>query len=113
MYLIDTNVILELLLEQKKADQVEYFLRKAKLGALHLSEFSLYSLGVILFIRKMHELFLRVINDFLVMGGVRILHLGIDDIQEVGVASRTFNLDFDDAYQYKVQFNNCKFRQRL
>ena len=48
MYLIDTSVWLELLLEQKKAKDVRHFLEKVDHTTLHISEFTLYSLGIIL-----------------------------------------------------------------
>jgi predicted nucleic acid-binding protein len=43
MYLLDTNIVLELLLDQEKADEVERFLRNTSPESLHLSEFTLYS----------------------------------------------------------------------
>jgi len=49
MYLLDTNIILELLLDQDRAAEVERFLRTTPPGRLYFSEFSLYSLGIILF----------------------------------------------------------------
>ncbi len=48
VYLLDTSILLELLLEQERADEVEQFLRFAPGGSLYLSDFSLYSLGLIL-----------------------------------------------------------------
>jgi predicted nucleic acid-binding protein len=63
MYLIDTNIILELLLDQENADEVEQFLRSTALDQLRLSEFSLYSLGVLLTRRKMQVTFLQADFD--------------------------------------------------
>jgi uncharacterized protein len=48
MFLIDTNVWLELLLEQEKADQVRAFFQRIDAALLSISEFSLYSIGIIL-----------------------------------------------------------------
>lgn len=46
MYLVDTNIWLELFLEQEKADEVRQFLKAVE--AISISEFSLYSIGIIL-----------------------------------------------------------------
>jgi predicted nucleic acid-binding protein len=100
MYLLDTAIILELLLGQERADEVERFLRNTPPEILNLSEFALYSLGVILLRRKRPDVFLRAVDDLLMRGGVRLVRLGVEDMQEVVQASQKFNLDFDDAYQY-------------
>ncbi len=44
-YLLDSNIILELLLDQQRADEVETFLASAPTEQLFLSDFSLHSLG--------------------------------------------------------------------
>lgn len=100
MYLLDTSLVLELLLDQEKADDVERFLRNTPAENLHLSEFALYSLGVVLMRRKMHDTYLRSVEDLLVNGGIRLARLAVEDMRDIVHASRRFNLDFDDAYQY-------------
>ena len=100
MYLLDTSIILELLLDQEKADQVERLLRSTPPERLYLSEFSLYSLGIILLRRKMQDIFLRSVSDLLVAGGISLVRLGLGDMRDIVHAAQRFNLDFDDAYQY-------------
>ena len=100
MYLVDTNLILEVLLRQVKADEVKQFFERAPSQQLFLSEFSLYSLGVLLIRRKMHDIFLRAIEDLLFIGGVTLLRLAPADLADVARRSQQFGLDFDDAYQY-------------
>ena len=100
MYLLDTNIALELLLDQEKADEVERFLRNTSPESPHLSEFALYSLGIVLLRRNMHDTFLQSVDDLLVTGGIRLVRLGVEDMQDIVRASWRFNLDFDDAYQY-------------
>jgi predicted nucleic acid-binding protein len=102
MYLLDTNIILELLLDQENADEVEHLLRNISPQSFHLSEFSLYSLGVILIRRNMHDLLVQSIEDLLITGGIRQVRLEVEDIQNIVNISQRFNLDFDDAYQYVV-----------
>lgn len=100
MYLVDTHLILEVLLRQAKAEEVKQFFERAPSQQLFLSEFSLYSLGVLLIRRNMHDIFLRSIEDLLFIGGVTLLRLAPADLAEVARRSQQFGLDFDDAYQY-------------
>ena len=100
MYLLDTNILLELLLNQEKADEVERLLREIQPEHLNVSEFSLDSIGVILVRRRMHNVFCKTVNDMLLIGGVRLVRLGPEDMQRLIQVSRRFELDYDDSYQY-------------
>ena len=100
MYLLDTNIILELLLDQEQADEVEQLLRSTPPESFHLSEFALYSLGIVLLRRKMYDTFLRSVEDLLLTGGIRLVRLVVEDMQDIVHTAQRFNLDFDDAYQY-------------
>lgn len=102
MYLVDTNLIAEILLRQAKAEEVKRFLESTAPENLYLTEFSLYSLGIILLRRKMHDTFLRAVDDLLLTGGIRLVRLELEDMQDLVHAARGFDLDFDDAYQYAV-----------
>jgi uncharacterized protein len=48
MYLIDTNIFLEILLSQKQKDICKEFL-VSNIEQIYISDFSLHSIGVILF----------------------------------------------------------------
>ncbi|HAG08842.1 MAG TPA: VapC toxin family PIN domain ribonuclease [Desulfotomaculum sp.] len=100
MYLLDSNIFLELFLNQDKADEVEQFLRTKPKEKFYISEFSLYSIAIVLFHRKLFETFMRFLNDLIITGGVRLLRLSVQDMEKVAAAALRFNLDFDDAYQY-------------
>jgi len=100
MYLLDSNIFLEMLLDQDKADEVEQLLRTKPKGKCYISEFSLYSVGIVLFHRRLFETFASFLNDLIVTGGVRLLRLSVQDMEEVATIARRFSLDFDDAYQY-------------
>ncbi len=65
MYLLDTNILLELLLKRHKYKEVEAFLRRTPQESPKISDFSLYSMGIVLFGRKMHGLFSKVVNYLL------------------------------------------------
>lgn len=100
MYLVDTNLILEILLRQVKAEEAKRFLERASSGQLFLTEFSLYSLGILLIRRNLHDIFLRTVEDLLFTGGMTLLRLAPADLSDVARRSKQFGLDFDDAYQY-------------
>jgi uncharacterized protein len=55
--------------------------------------------------RKKLEVFLQVVNDLLITGGVRNVHLSPADMPSLVKAINDFKLDFDDAYQYVVAEN--------
>ncbi|MBI4556111.1 MAG: type II toxin-antitoxin system VapC family toxin [Candidatus Hydrogenedentes bacterium] len=102
MYLLDTNVILELLLEQPRADEVEQFLHSEDLSQVYLSDLALFSIGIHLFRREMAKVFVQVVEDLLGEGGIRLARLEPAEMSMVATVSQRFSLDFDDAYQYAI-----------
>lgn len=57
MYLVDTNVFLEGLLEQKKVEIVRAFFQLVDLDEIYITDLALHSMGIILFKLKKPELF--------------------------------------------------------
>jgi predicted nucleic acid-binding protein len=102
MYLLDTNIVLEMLLDQNRASDAAQLLREIPPEQLHLSEFALYSLGIILLWLGQHETFLDTVQDLIIAGGIPLMRLGAEDMREIVRVAQRFNLDFDDAYQYTV-----------
>ncbi len=98
-HLIDTNVFLEILLDQEKKEICKFHLND-KFGNLAVSDFSLHSIGVILFRNKRYELFNSFVND--VLPKIEILSLRKIDYTQISSIVNQFNLDFDDAYQVAV-----------
>ncbi len=98
--LIDTNVVLEMLLWQQQADEsIELFNRLGE-HDFYITDFSLHSLGVILFQKNRREAFVQFLKDMIVNPVIEIKTLLMEDMDELTMNSRSFNLDFDDAYQY-------------
>lgn len=81
---------------------MEQLLRGTPREQLHLSEFALYSLGIVLLRRRQHNAFLRAVDDLFVTGDIQLLRLEAVDMPKVVRAAQQFNLDFDDAYQYAL-----------
>jgi uncharacterized protein len=48
MYLVDTNVWLESILDQERAEEVRSFMRQVEGRLLAITEFSIYSVGITL-----------------------------------------------------------------
>ncbi|HNR32412.1 MAG TPA: PIN domain-containing protein [Candidatus Hydrogenedentes bacterium] len=99
MFLVDTNVFLEILLGQEKQDTCRRFLEENH-GAVFISDFSLHSIGVILFRHNREDIFRLFIEE--VLGSIEILSLPTDDYAQLGAVKAQWGLDFDDAYQYLV-----------
>ncbi|MBI3537870.1 MAG: type II toxin-antitoxin system VapC family toxin [Chloroflexi bacterium] len=97
--LLDTNIFLEILLEQEKAENAKLLLIQVDEHEFYLSDYSLHSIGLALFRRKKHEAFRQFVQEMLVDAGIGILSLYAEDMNAVSDASQKSNLDFDEAYQ--------------
>jgi len=98
MYLVDTNIFLEALLEQNKAQEVRSLFQKIDLEEMFITDLSLHSMGIILFGLGKFELFSSFLDDMIV-DGIEILSLQSVELKSLhGIAQS----DFDDAYQYSV-----------
>lgn len=100
MYLVDTNVWLERLLDQDKSEEVNQFLDRMPSEQLFITDFSFHSIGIILVRLKMAQVLVDFSNDLFVNGAVNVIHLDPGDIQSVIGCIEETGLDFDDAYQY-------------
>jgi len=99
MFLVDTNVFLEILLRQDKKESCKKFL-DTNIGNLNFTDFSLYSIGVILFRYGKEDIFQKFVED--VMPNVKLLSLPMKLYREIVDVRKSLNLDFDDAYQYST-----------
>jgi uncharacterized protein len=94
---LDTNIFLEILLAQEKAEESKTLLKNAHHHELFVTDYSIHSIGLLLFRKEQHHTFERFLHD---LAGMRLLSMSIDDMAEVATAATQFHLDFDDAYQY-------------
>lgn len=101
MYLVDTNIFLELLLEQDKAGDVRKFMKNTKTSDLYVTEFTVYSIGIALLRLKKFILFRKWIDD-IINSDVRTVRLELMELQSLINYTSKFGLDFDDAYQYAI-----------
>ena len=104
MYLLDTNVFLELLLHREHAEAVIRLLQ-SRTHSFYISDFSFHSIGLHLFNKNKKELFLRFAEDMFRPGGIQVISLEPQHLPYLVTASSTYRLDFDDAYQYAISKN--------
>ncbi|RLC20645.1 MAG: VapC toxin family PIN domain ribonuclease [Deltaproteobacteria bacterium] len=98
MYLFDTNIFLEILLGQKKSADCKRILAD-NINSIFISDFSLHSIGVILFRNRQEKVFNSFVTD--VLPKIEIVSLSIESYKNLSKLNK-YNLDFDDSYQYKV-----------
>ncbi len=100
MFLLDTNIWLELLLDQEKAADVRSFLTHVEASEIAMTDFALHSIALALTRLKKSDLFIQFLSDVIVGSTVTLVRLNADELEAVIVAHQNFSLDFDDAYQY-------------
>ncbi len=99
--LLDTNIFLEILLAQPKAQAAQRFINSQQQGSLALSNYSLDGIGLKLYWAKkidVLEQFGRELKD----AEITILTIEPQDLGALVRNIKKWNLDFDDAYQYTL-----------
>jgi predicted nucleic acid-binding protein len=67
---------------------------------LALTDFSLFSIGIILTRLKKDPLFQTFLQDTVEESGVVLIRLDTEGLNEILTLRKSVSLDFDDAYQY-------------
>lgn len=102
MYLIDTNIFLELLLGRQHAQSCEKLLLRASRGEIKclVTSFTVHAVeGILSDNLKAIETFLRNIDASL---GISIYSTVTEEEMEVSIFANKVGLDFDDGIQYLV-----------
>jgi len=95
-YLVDTNIFLEILLDQEKKEESKTLLSQ-NAGQIFFSDFSLHSIGLILTRQKKFNVFDKFLKD--VLPNATILSLPKEKYIELNKLAKKYKLDFDDSYQ--------------
>jgi hypothetical protein len=100
MYLVDTNIWLERLLDQERSVEVGQFLAQTPTEQLLMSDFTLHSIGIILDRLGQRGVLPQFVDDVFIQGGVALVSVPPEAMRRLVAVMERFNLDFDDAYQY-------------
>ena len=95
-FLVDTNIFLEILLDQDKKEKCKEFLSQ-NISQLNISDFSLHSIGVILTHQKKTILLEKFFLD--ILPKINLIFLSKEKYLLIPSVSKKYNLDFDDTYQ--------------
>jgi len=102
MYLVDTNIFLEVLLSQKRKDECKKFLSMLRVGKIEgvVTDFTIHSIIVLMDgLKKLTELKI-FLSSLTAYKGLYVYTTSIfDEINAVEVAEKN-SLDMDDAIQY-------------
>ena len=112
MYLIDANIILELLYKRDKWKECYEFLNKVKKGIIksYILHFTIHAISAILGDPKLVSKFL---SEILTWHGLTIIDLSVEEENMASDIANNIGLDFDDGLQYyyakKVKLNIVSF----
>ena len=95
--LIDSNIFLEILLEQEQRALCKQFITD-NLADICISDFTLHSIAVVTF--RKANLFTQFTQDML--PHLDVLTLPKSYYAQMNTVAQSLNLDFDDAYQYCI-----------
>nr|MDO8119102.1 PIN domain-containing protein [Candidatus Sigynarchaeota archaeon] len=99
MFLLDTNIFLEILLGQAKAASCKKFMID-NASNLIVSDYTIHSIGIALFKLARPADFKTFLDD--IRPAFNIRTVPTTHLEEVIDANKLYGLDFDDAYQVAV-----------
>ncbi len=104
MFLIDSNIFLEILLKQKQAEECKTFLREANETNLKLtcSHFAIHSIEAILSGANKYDAIEQFLKNLEQNPLISIYSTTIEEEIEINRLTQTKKLDFDDALHYYV-----------
>jgi len=98
--LVDTNLFIEVLLNQASSREARAFLENPKGHEIFVTDFALHSIGLLLFRQKKSEVFRQFLEDMVGGMGAGMVTLAAQEMIFLADVAARFKLDFDDAYQY-------------
>lgn len=104
MYLIDTNIFLEILLDQERAAECQELLERLQDREVifYVSSFTIHSIEVILERSELYEPLIDFLQDIHKTKGLKLFDTNtLEELEAIKLA-QSINLDFDDAIQYYI-----------
>lgn len=108
MYLVDANIFLELLLDQKRADECEAFLELVQTGSVSgaITDFAIDSVVVVMENEGKRPADISLfLSSLLGYGSLEVYFLSLYDRIEATRHMQKFKLDFDDSTAYQAMKN--------
>ena len=101
MYLLDTNIFLEILLEQEKSEDCEVLIKsiRSREELFYISSFTLHSIEVIMVREDKNDL-LEEFLKYIISSKIILLDTSIEDELHILNLAKEFKLDFDDAFEF-------------
>ncbi|MEM0268877.1 MAG: PIN domain-containing protein [Candidatus Korarchaeum sp.] len=101
MLLVDTNIFLELMLNQERADDCERFLAMISRGEMEgvVTKFSVHAIEAIVNDSRILRTFLRNLMNSI---GLLVYETSLEDEIAASLLMDRLGLDFDDSLQYYV-----------
>ncbi len=100
--LVDTNIFIEVPLNQASARQARALLENPKGHESFVTDFALHSLGLLLFRQRQAEVFRQILQDIIGGVGAGVVSLTASQMVALPDVATTFKLDFDGAYPYSA-----------
>ena len=97
MYLVDSNIWLEVLLEQEKSADAVKFLTSVDSNRLFISDFTVYSMGIIMTRLGRSDVFDRFVQDTITDSGVDVIRISMNEMSTISAITKQYGLDFDSA----------------
>ena len=103
-YVVDTNIFVEFLLEQERADESLQAMERIERGELeaYVTSFALHSIAVILERHKDMDLLEKFFDRVIQAKGLRVYQTEPIEEKSITALTRTVKLDFDDTLHYYV-----------
>lgn len=104
MYLIDTNIFLEILLDQERSTECQELLETLpdREVMFYVSSFTIHSIEVILERNELYEPLMDFLYDIHKTKGLKRFDTDtLEELEAIKLAQK-LNLDYDDAIQYYI-----------
>lgn len=102
-YLFDTNIFLEIFLDQEKKEKAKKLISE-NINELFISDFSLHSICVILINQKKYDILRNFLND--ITPHITVLSLPLSKYNQLSDIAEKHAMDFDDSYQAIIAKEN-------
>jgi len=101
MVLIDTNIFLEVFLDQDKSEDCLNLIDKVENGNIQafITDFSVHSIGIIISEEKGTSLLAEIFSSLISFEGLTLVNASLEEQTSIAILANQSKLDFDDAYQ--------------